>query len=60
MRFIDWIFATFAMFPIIVFITFPIFQAIYVSSFNNKRFTASVNTANTITPMTAVTAFCYY
>jgi hypothetical protein len=60
MRFIDRIFATFAMFPVIVFITFPIFQAIYVSGFNNKSFPGSVNTANTITAMTAVTGLCYY
>jgi len=57
MRFVDWIFATFAMFPVILFITFPIFQVIYVSGFNNKSFIASVNTATSITPMTA---FYYY
>ena len=56
MRFTDWIFATLAMFSVILFIVFPIFHMTCSSGFNNKHFRVT-----TITPMTAViTAFCYY
>jgi hypothetical protein len=59
-HFIDWTYATFAMLPVILFITFPSFQVTNVSDFNNKRFTASVNIATVISPMNAVTVFyCY-